>query len=111
MSIVDSSVSIDTSAAAKLIAFDAEKTGLLYFLYFTTLIIATVKDVKVNAAIAIAVIMWCWKVLFQYTIKKIIRVSARFISRNTQPQLRYFLSSFCIFSPGAYLCVCRTRKK
>ena len=57
VSIVDSSVSIDTSAAAKLIALDAEKTGLLYLRYFTTLTIATVNAVKVYAAIAIAVII------------------------------------------------------
>jgi len=57
VSIVDSSVNIDTSAAAKLIALDAEKTGLLYFLYFMTLTIAVVSAVNVYAAIAIAVIM------------------------------------------------------
>lgn len=57
VSIVDSSVSIDTNAAAKLIALAAENTGLLYFLYFTTLIIANVNAVKAYAAIAIAVIM------------------------------------------------------
>ena len=54
---VEVSVSIDTQAAAKLIALEAEKTGLLYFLYFTTFTIAIVKDEKVYAAIAIAVIM------------------------------------------------------
>ena len=57
VSIVDSSVSIDTRAAAKLIALDAENTGLLYFLYLITLMIPTVNVVKVYAAIAIAVIM------------------------------------------------------
>ena len=57
VSIVDSSVSIDTRAAAKLMAFDAEKTGLLYFLYLITLIIATANVVNVYAAIAIAVII------------------------------------------------------
>ena len=57
VSIVDSSVSIDTRAAAKLMALAAENTGLLYFLYFITLTIATVNAVKVYAAIAIAVII------------------------------------------------------
>jgi len=57
VSMVDSRVSIDTSAAARLMAFDAENTGLLYFLYFTTFTIATVNAVNVYAAIAIAVIM------------------------------------------------------
>ena len=47
LSIVDVSVSIETSADARLIAFDAEKTGLLYFLYFTVLTIATVNEVNV----------------------------------------------------------------
>ena len=54
---VEVRVSIDTQAAAKLIAFDAEKTGLLYFLYLTTFTMATVKAVNVYAAMAIAVIM------------------------------------------------------
>jgi len=57
VNIVDARVSIDTQAAAKLIAFEAEKTGLLYFLYLITLTIATVNAVKVYAAIAIAVII------------------------------------------------------
>lgn len=57
VSIVEVSVSIDTHAAAKLIALEAENTGLLYFLYFITFTIAAVKAVKVYAAIAIAVIM------------------------------------------------------
>ena len=57
VSIVDSSVSIDTRAAARLIAFDAENTGLLYFLYLITFTIAKLNEVKVYAAIAIAVIM------------------------------------------------------
>ena len=57
LSMVDSSVSIDTSAAARLMALDAENTGLLYFLYLMTLTIATVNAAKVYAAIAIAVII------------------------------------------------------
>ena len=57
VNIVDVSVSIDTQAAAKLIALDAEKTGLLYFLYLTTLTIAIEKEVNVYAAIAMAVII------------------------------------------------------
>ena len=42
VSIVDSSVSIETQAAASPIAFDAEYTGLLYLRYLTTFIIAIV---------------------------------------------------------------------
>ena len=57
VSIVDVNVSIDTQAAAKLMALDAEKTGLLYFLYLTTLTMAIVKEVNVYAAIVIAVII------------------------------------------------------
>ena len=57
-SIEDSSVSIDTEAAAKLIALVAEYTGLSYLRYFTVFIIAKVNDVKVYAAIAIVVISW-----------------------------------------------------
>ena len=34
VSMVDVSVSIETHAAARLIVFEAENTGLLYFLYF-----------------------------------------------------------------------------
>ena len=45
------------TVGAKLIAFAAENTGLLYLLYFTALMIATVNAVKVYAAIAIAVII------------------------------------------------------
>ncbi len=56
VSIVDVSVIIDTQAAAILMAFDAENTGLLYLLYFTILTIATVKAVNVYAAIAMVVI-------------------------------------------------------
>ena len=57
VSMVEVSVSMDTQAATKLIALEAEKTGLLYFLYLTTLTIAIVNDVKVYAAMAIVVIM------------------------------------------------------
>ncbi len=57
VSIVASSVSIDTQAAARLIALDADYTGLLYLRYFTMFIIAIVNAVKVYAAIAIAVII------------------------------------------------------
>ena len=53
VSIVASRVSIDTQAEARLIAFDAEYTGLLYLRYFTILIIAIVNAVKVYAASAI----------------------------------------------------------
>ena len=42
VSIVDSSVSIETQAAASPTAFDAEYTGLLYLRYLTTFIIAIV---------------------------------------------------------------------
>ena len=59
VSIVASRVSTDTTAAAKLIAFEAEKAGLLNFLYFMTLIIANVSVVNVYDAIAMAVIIWC----------------------------------------------------
>ena len=58
VNMVEVSVSIDTQADAKLIALDAENTGLLYFLYFTMLTIAAVNDAKVYAAMAIVVIMW-----------------------------------------------------
>ena len=57
VSIVEVKVSIDTHAAAKLIALDAENTGLLYFLYFTMFTVAAVKAPKVYAAIAMAVII------------------------------------------------------
>ena len=57
VSIVEVRVTIETHAAAKLIAFEAETTGLLYFLYFTILIIAIVKDINVYAAMAIVVII------------------------------------------------------
>ena len=40
-----------------------------------------------------------------------ISVKAKFITRNTHPQARYFTTSVCIFSPGAYLLVCLTKKK
>ncbi|MDY3769095.1 MAG: hypothetical protein SOZ83_05810 [Sphaerochaetaceae bacterium] len=50
VSIVDSNVSIDTQAAARLIALEAEYTGLLYLWYFTMLVISFVKAVKVFAA-------------------------------------------------------------
>ena len=56
VSIVDSSVSIDTRAAAKLMALAAENTGLLYLRNLKKLIIAVVIVVKVYAAIAIVVI-------------------------------------------------------
>ena len=56
VNIVDVSVIIDTHAAAKLMALDAEYTGLLYLRYLTILTIATVNVVKVYAAIAIVVI-------------------------------------------------------
>ena len=57
VSMVASKVSIDTQAAARLIALDAEYTGLLYFLYLITFTIATVSAVNVYAAMAIAVII------------------------------------------------------
>ena len=47
VSIVDSKVSIETQAAARLMALDAENTGLLYFRYLITFIIAIVSEVKV----------------------------------------------------------------
>ena len=47
VSMVDVSVSMETHAAAKLIVFEAENTGLLYFLYFTIFMIANVKAVNV----------------------------------------------------------------
>ena len=50
VSMVEVSVSIDTQAAAKLIAWQAEKTGLLYFLYFTMFTIAAANETKVYAA-------------------------------------------------------------
>ena len=56
VNIVASSVSMETHAEARLTPFDAEYTGLLYFLYLTIFIIATVKEVKVYAAIAMVVI-------------------------------------------------------
>lgn len=56
VSIVDSRVNIETQADARLIAFDAEYTGLLYFLYFIMFMIAIVNAVKVYAAIAMVVI-------------------------------------------------------
>ena len=58
VSIVDSSVSIETQAEAKLIAFEAEYTGLLYLRYLITFMIAKVKEVKVYAAIIMVVISW-----------------------------------------------------
>ena len=56
VSIVDSSVSMETHAAARLIPLEAEYTGLLYLRYFTAPIIAIVKEPNVYAAIAIVVI-------------------------------------------------------
>ena len=56
VSIVDSKVSTDTTADARLIALDAEYTGLLYLRYLTVLIMASVSEVKVYAAMAIVVI-------------------------------------------------------
>ena len=56
VSIVDSSVSTDTAAAAKDIALAAEYTGLLYFLYLTALTIAIGMARKVYAAMAMVVI-------------------------------------------------------
>ena len=47
VSIVDSNVSIDTHADAKLIDFEAKYTGLLFLRYLTILIMASVKEVKV----------------------------------------------------------------
>ena len=73
--------------------------------------IAKVNDVKVYAAIAIVVISWYTNVLFQYTIKNIISDSARFITRKTQPQARYFFSSTRIFSPGLFVLVYLIKKK
>ena len=58
VSIVVSRVIIETRAAARLIAFDAENAGLLYFLNFTAFTIATVNDVNVYAAMVIVVISW-----------------------------------------------------
>lgn len=46
-SIVPSRVNMDTQDDAREIAFDAEKAGLLYFLYLITLKIAIVSEVKV----------------------------------------------------------------
>ena len=56
VSIVDSSVSMDTTADARLIDLDAEYTGLLYLRYLTVLIMASVSEVRVYAAMAIVVI-------------------------------------------------------
>ena len=56
VSIVDSKVSTDTTADARLIALDAEYTGLLYLRYLMMFTMAKVNDVKVYAAIAIVVI-------------------------------------------------------
>lgn len=47
VSIVEVRVSIEVEAAARPIALVAENTGLLYLLYFTALMIATVNAVKV----------------------------------------------------------------
>ena len=57
VSMVDVRVSMETQAEAKLMDLEAEKTGLLYFLYLTTFTIAIVKDVNVYAAMVIAVII------------------------------------------------------
>lgn len=56
VSMVDSSVINETQADARLIAFDAENTGLLYLRYLKILMIAKVRDVNVYAAMAIVVI-------------------------------------------------------
>ena len=56
VNMVDSNVSIDTHAAARLMAFDAEYTGLLYLRYFTVFTMARASEVNVYAAIAIVVI-------------------------------------------------------
>ena len=56
VSMVDSSVINETQADARLIAFDAENTGLLYLRYRTMLTMETVNAVKVYAAMAIVVI-------------------------------------------------------
>ena len=56
VSMVDSRVNMDTQADARLIAFEAEYTGLLYLRYFTVFIIASINDVNVYAANAIVVI-------------------------------------------------------
>lgn len=58
VSIVVSRVSIDTQAAARLIAFEAIDTGLLYLRYLIRFMIARVNAVNVYAAIIIAVISW-----------------------------------------------------
>ena len=58
VSIVDSSVNMDTHADARLIAFEAEYTGLLYLRYVIVFIIANVRDVNVYAAKAMVVISW-----------------------------------------------------
>ena len=55
VSMVLSRVSMDTQAAAKEIALEAEYAGLLYLRYLIKLIIARVSVVKVYAAIAIVV--------------------------------------------------------
>lgn len=56
VSIVDSSVSIETHADVREIAFDAEYTGLLYLRYFITSMMANVREVNVYAAKAMVVI-------------------------------------------------------
>ena len=48
VSIVDSSVSIDTTAEVSPITRDAERTGLLYLRYLNTFMIAKVNEVKVR---------------------------------------------------------------
>ena len=58
VSIVDSSVSIDTQAEARLIAFEAEYTGLSYWRYFIMLIIANAIVINVYVAKVIVVISW-----------------------------------------------------
>lgn len=107
---VDSRVSTDTHADARLIAFDAEYTGLSYLRYLTVFIIASVSDVNVYAASAIVVISWCINVLFQYTIKKIISARAKFITRSTIPHARYLHNSVVIIFPRLCLLVYLNKK-
>ena len=56
VSIVDSSVNTETLAAARLIALEAEYTGLPNLRYFITFTIAIPSEPKVYAAIAMVVI-------------------------------------------------------
>ena len=96
------SESIVTSDAEKLISFAAKNIGLLYFRYFMIFIIEIARSDTVNTASVTVIAVLCGRSRLSSVIKKVIALSAVFITSRSAPHILKRLSSDSISSPALF---------